>query len=236
MALVMSLPPNWDFTIRGIISIVKEGRDAIYASIRELKEYGYCEVVKCRDEKGKLLGNDYVFYEEPHTEPLESLIDKGSHPHTENPYMDNPCTENPDTDKPDTENPPQIKKEENKEKKILSKDTYDWSIVSDDMRAVVETWMQYKREKKQTYKPSGFKTFYKKLSELSGNDQTKAMAIIERSMANNWAGIFELKQYGTTQNNYRTNQGTKHPSDEELVSDAIDLVRELQGSGAGCGF
>lgn len=74
----------------------------------------------------------------------------------------------------------------------------DLSIVSTDMLPVVQTWLAYKKEKNQSYKPTGFKSFYKKLCELSGNDPQKAMAIIEQSMANNYAGIFELKQ----SNNY----------------------------------
>lgn len=113
IALVMSLPPSWDFSIRGLISIVKEGRDSIYTAINELKKFGYCEVVACRDEKGKLLGNDYVFYEEPIA--VKAQCD---HPHTDFPDMDKPHTENPETEKPDTENPTQINKEDNKEEKI----------------------------------------------------------------------------------------------------------------------
>lgn len=74
----------------------------------------------------------------------------------------------------------------------------DLSIVSVEMMPAVETWLAYKREKNQSYKPTGFRSFYKKLCELSGNDPQKAMAIIEQSMANNYAGIFELKR----NNNY----------------------------------
>lgn len=82
----------------------------------------------------------------------------------------------------------------NKPKKTL----LDMSIVAPNMLEPVETWLAYKKEKNQSYKPTGFKSFYKKLCELSGNDPQKAMAIIEQSMANNYAGIFELKQ----SNNY----------------------------------
>ena len=72
--------------------------------------------------------------------------------------------------------------------------SYDWSVIDDNMKPIVDDWLRYKREKKQTYKPTGFKSFCKRLVELSGNDPVKARAIIENSMSNNWAGIFELKQ------------------------------------------
>lgn len=139
MALVMSLPPNWDFTIRGLIAIVREGRDAIYASIKELKQFGYCDVIVCRDERGKLLGNDYVFYEEPHLE-----CDNNS-PYTENPYTDNP----------DTENTPQIIKEENKEKNISSE-------VDDDVRVYKDVVAFYNKAVEGTGMPRCLKATEKR--------------------------------------------------------------------------
>ena len=52
----------------------------------------------------------------------------------------------------------------------------------------------YKKEKKQEYKgQTSINTFCKKLIEYSNGDAIIAEAIIEQSIANNWAGIFELK-------------------------------------------
>lgn len=70
LAMVMALPDGWDFSINGIVTIVKEGKTAIYSAIKELKDNGYCKVETIRDEKGKVLGNDYSFYENPNMENL----------------------------------------------------------------------------------------------------------------------------------------------------------------------
>lgn len=80
------------------------------------------------------------------------------------------------------------------------KSELDLSIVAPQMLEPVETWIAYKKEKAQSYKPTGFKTFYKKLCELSGNNPQVAMAIIEQSMQNNYAGIFPLRN--NNNNNY----------------------------------
>jgi hypothetical protein len=77
----------------------------------------------------------------------------------------------------------------------------DMSIVEPNMVEPVETWLAYKKEKAQSYKPTGFKTFYKNLCELSGNNPQVAMAIIEQSMQNNYAGIFPLRN-NNNNNNY----------------------------------
>lgn len=79
LALVMTLPNDWDFTINGIAKIIKEGKSAIYSTIDELKEQGYCNVIIVRNDKGVILGNNYSFFEEPHKEE----------PYLENPNMDN---------------------------------------------------------------------------------------------------------------------------------------------------
>jgi len=74
--------------------------------------------------------------------------------------------------------------------------------VSSQMEEVIQDWLSYKRERHQTYKPRGLASFIRRLNELSGGDAQKARAVIEQSMANNYSGIFELKEdrNGTTRN------------------------------------
>lgn len=79
LTVVMALPEDWDFSIKGICSILKEGTSAIYSTIDELKEFGYCHVETSRNANGSFSGSDYTFYEEPHAET----------PHTENPHTGN---------------------------------------------------------------------------------------------------------------------------------------------------
>lgn len=84
LALVLTLPNDWDFTIDGIASIIKEGKTAIYSAIDELKEHGYCKVEISRNTSGVFIGNDYTFFETPYIK----------NPHLENPYTENPNMDN----------------------------------------------------------------------------------------------------------------------------------------------
>ena len=99
----------------------------------------------------------------------------------------------------------------------------DMSIVAPNMVEPVETWLAYKKEKAQSYKPTGFKTFYKKLCELSGNNPQTAMAIIEQSMQNNYAGIFPLR------NNNNNNYGRETITDKirRTVEEANAFSQQL---------
>ncbi len=94
MALVMSLPENWDFSINGVLSIAKEKRDCIYSIISELKEKGYCKMETIRDENGKIAGTDYIFMEQPMEVP-QSQSASDILPYTEKPYTEKPYTEKP---------------------------------------------------------------------------------------------------------------------------------------------
>ena len=81
----------------------------------------------------------------------------------------------------------------NNNKEIKNKEI-DLSFLQKDFIPIVEKWLLYKKEKKQEYKgQTSINTFCKKLIEYSNGDAIIAEAIIEQSIANNWAGIFELK-------------------------------------------
>ena len=68
---------------------------------------------------------------------------------------------------------------------------------------VVYDWLKYKRTRGESYKSDkSVSLFITNLTKYSGGDISKARQIIEQSMANNWAGIFELKhqvKFGTPQ-------------------------------------
>lgn len=71
------------------------------------------------------------------------------------------------------------------------------------MNEVIELWMAYKKERKQSYKPLGQKGFINKLKHLSDDNAETARKIVEQSIANNWAGIFPLKDYSQPCNTAR---------------------------------
>ena len=73
------------------------------------------------------------------------------------------------------------------------KEALDLSFVGDRYRDIFEYWLRYKKERGQTYKQSGVEACYRKLVKMSNGDPQTALSIIEQSVSNNWAGLFELK-------------------------------------------
>lgn len=85
LAIIMSLPEDWDFSINGIVAVIKEGRESTSSTIKELINAGYCTREQCKGDKGRFKGYDYTFYEEP----------KAGTPLTDCPESENPLTDNP---------------------------------------------------------------------------------------------------------------------------------------------
>lgn len=107
------------------------------------------------------------------------------------------------------------------------KGALDMSIVAPEMQEVVETWLAYKKEKGQSYKPSGFISFYKRICELSNNNPQIAMAIVEQSKSNNYSGIFPLKTnnnlYGTRTQSEKLRDTVIHANEySKMLHDRIE--------------
>lgn len=52
LSFMLSLPENWDYSMKGLVGVSKENIKAIRTILNELKEHGYLEIVQVRDEKG----------------------------------------------------------------------------------------------------------------------------------------------------------------------------------------
>ena len=121
LSFMLSLPEDWDYSLKGLATLNKEGIDAIRSAINELEAFGYIERSRVRNEKGQLGENEYIIHELPISpEP------KQTEPTLENPTLDNPTLEKPTQEKPTLENPTQLNKD------ILSKEQSITDLSSTD--------------------------------------------------------------------------------------------------------
>lgn len=99
LVTMLSLPEEWNYTIEGLNTILKEGKDSIRGAINELEKCGYLFRNRVRDENGRLKDTEYIVYEKP--------------------TLEEPTSENPTLDKPTQLNKKELNKKE--EKKHLNK-------------------------------------------------------------------------------------------------------------------
>lgn len=96
---LLTLGPCWDFSVRGIQTILKENESAIRSVIKELIEAGYCHRYVIKDEKKRIVCWHYAFSEYRREWPEEY-----DGPLPEKPLMEKPLVENPKVEIPHLEN------------------------------------------------------------------------------------------------------------------------------------
>ena len=101
LSLMLSLPENWDYTMKGLARICKDGIDSISGGIRELEEHGYLIRERVRGANGQLGSIEYTILEQP-KEPT---------PAQEKPVRENPVQVNPTLVTPVQEEPAQLNKD-----------------------------------------------------------------------------------------------------------------------------
>ena len=101
LSQMLSLPEDWDYTLKGLSLINRESIDAIRTAVWELEKAGYIKREQGRDAKGKMSDMVYTIYEQPE-------LDK---PVLENPVLENPTSDNPTSENPVSGNPTQLNKD-----------------------------------------------------------------------------------------------------------------------------
>lgn len=66
---MLSLPPDWDYTLQGLAVIATDGLDSVRTAVRELEQYGYLVRSQSRDEHGRMSVNEFIVYENPSDNP-----------------------------------------------------------------------------------------------------------------------------------------------------------------------
>lgn len=93
LSQMLSLPENWDYTLKGLSLINRESIDAIRTAVWELEKAGYITRQQNRDGKGKMADMVYTIYEQPQPRPE---AEDEEQPGLENPVSGNPMQLNKD--------------------------------------------------------------------------------------------------------------------------------------------
>ena len=152
LAYLLSKPDNWRVYVKDLMRHAKDGRDSVYAGLKELKTYGYFSKTPVRNEKGVVTHWDSVIYEDPSESPENR---------TAYPFPAFPDTAFPDTAFPDTEKP-----EHNNNNKNNNYVTHNESSQS-----------QRQTEKPDTTLTTDDDMTLNSESNLSDNEKTKASTL-----------------------------------------------------------
>ena len=65
LSKMISLPPDWDYSLRGLAALNTDGIDGIRKAMKELEDNGYVIRHQCRDENGRMSHSRYEVFEVP---------------------------------------------------------------------------------------------------------------------------------------------------------------------------
>lgn len=194
LGLMLSLPSNWDYSVNGLIAIVKENKAAVQTALKELEEHKYLKRTRVQDETGRF---DYVY--DIYEKPYDKL------PCTENRCTDIQCTENRCT-----ENQPQINtnKQNTKElntnrlntneykEKNIKKESVN-SVISEytenkDLQDALHDFVDMRTKVRKPLTVRAMKLSLNELDKLAVDDVTK-IAIVNQSIVHSWLTFYKLQ-------------------------------------------
>ncbi|MCD8216217.1 MAG: DUF6017 domain-containing protein [Clostridiales bacterium] len=109
LSFMLSVPDTWEYSVKGLAAMAKDGVDSVSTALKEIERYGYVSRKQIRSENGNFKEVEYTIYEKPlngfennnvsseneHCEPkrnnpeqAESCQTKGTQPVREKPVSD----------------------------------------------------------------------------------------------------------------------------------------------------
>lgn len=202
LSIVLSLPDDWHYTVKGLVGSVKDGERAVNGALSELKQCGYLQVNKLypNSERSKI-EYQYVFYEKPQgiqNVPLEQDL--------QNVDLQNVGLQNVDlqnvgayinTNKQNTnkQNTKELNTNEYKEKNI-KKETVN-SVIAEytenkDLQDALHGFVEMRNKARKPLTARAMKLSLNKLNELALDDITK-IAIVNQSIVHSWLTFYKLQ-------------------------------------------
>ena len=83
LSLILSLPPEWNYSLAGLCAICKESQTAMRSALKELEKNHYLVRRRTKNDKGQF-EYVYIIYEIPYTENQHAGKRKARKEHTEN--------------------------------------------------------------------------------------------------------------------------------------------------------
>jgi hypothetical protein len=193
LSLMLSLPDDWNYSVSGLVTLSKDGKDSVMSALGELEKFGYLERVRTINSKGQFSGIEYNIFEQPQPK---------------NPIMENTNEDNPILDKTNAEKPPllntnKLNTDFNKDiNKSNTKGDDEFLDILNDIQSLElkDLYIEYIEMRKSINKPitkRGLKMLINRCERLANFSIKEQKTMLEASIINNWCSVYlpnEIKQ------------------------------------------
>lgn len=239
LSIVLSLPNDWNYTVKGLVGSVKDGERAVNGALSELKKCGYLQVNKLypNSERSKI-EYQYVFYEKPQDIQNVPLEQDPQNVGLQNVDLQNVGLQNVgayiNTNKQST-NKQNTKELNTNKEKTIKKESID-SVIHNytDSEDLVGALLDFKEMRKAMKKPLTPRAMKQCLKKLNGLNEESKVKVVLQSVEHGWLTFYELKDVksfnknGTTVPQWYT-KTEQHAASDELKDEVEDMLRNLGG-------
>ena len=161
---LLSLPPTWEYSVKGLVTLFNDGEASIRSALSELEELGYLRRERTR-EQGKLGKCVYVI-----TDTL-----KREKPNVENPLVENHA-------------------QYNTKELITNKYKDIYMGLPENLKETLREFEEMRKSIKKPMTDVARKRLIRELQKLAGEDVQQMIRILDQSILNSWAGVYPLKE------------------------------------------
>lgn len=187
LSLMLSLPDDWNYSIAGLVSLSKDGKDSVMAALAELEKFGYLTRHRTTNSKGQFSGVEYNIFEQP--QPKD------------------PVAEKQNEENQNAEKPPQLRtkfiKSSSKEEDTKLLNTYEISpemevllfrlVHNDSIRDLYKDYIRMREEIEAPMTERGLEMLVHRCERLSGMNVRKQKLLLEAAIINNWKNVYHPK-------------------------------------------
>ena len=179
LSLMLSLPDDWDYSISGLATLSKDGKDSIMSALAELEKFGYLTRTRLTDEKGRFAGVEYNIYEIP--QPKE-------------PIAENPNSTNENAGKSNAENHEQLNT--NSTNYLLDK-VFELLSTNERDAELIALYREYIRMRETINAPLteiGLEKLIERAKRLSKGNIIVERGLLETAIINNWKNVYPPRE------------------------------------------
>jgi hypothetical protein len=186
LSLMLSLPDTWNYSVSGLVTLSKDGKDSVMSALAELEKFGYLRRERITNSKGQFSGIEYNIYEEP-----QQIIPIEEKPIVENEQAENPTEENTTQLNTNLLNTKSIKN--NTEELNINSEEIETILATISYVSLRELYEEYIEMRKSINAPLsalGLEKLIKRNERLTRGDYNLQKVLLEAAIINNWKNVY----------------------------------------------
>lgn len=176
LSLMLSLPEDWNYSVSGLVSLSKDGKDSVMSALGELEKFGYLTRERVVNDRGQFAGVEYNIFEQPQPKVEEK------------PIAEKPISDNSNEGIPTSENRPLLNT--NQLNNLFNKLLYLLNTKDLELVELYQEYIKIRETMKNPLSEKGLERLVARAKKLSKGNVRIEKEILDASIRNNWKDIY----------------------------------------------